>query len=196
MNVLCASRTPVLRCHVLRHNHLHCSNNRSPHGVMRNHGVTQVPKESLRTHCPASQDPQDAVVVIRVRAKNRTFYVFHVQQHINETKKNKRSSSSSPSILVVQFSFSLIVVTTVSPLVPSAIPWEMVRERRTPDSVIPMRSAIQVTVTPDRCMPWTTPREYSVSFPPRFTHGSPSRELKSSGMESPAPKIPKNNVFF
>jgi hypothetical protein len=64
--------------------------------------------------------------------------------------------------------------------------------------------------------------EYSVSFPPRFTHGSmgcrtcflpifseaaffldffplgtsPSRELKSSGMESPAPKIPKNNVFF
>ena len=62
-----------------------------------------------------------------------------------------------------------------------------------------------------------------MSFPPRFTHGSmgcrtcflpifseaafflefffslctsPSRELKSSGMESPAPKIPKNNVFF
>ena len=71
-------------------------------------------------------------------------------------------------------------------------------------------------------MPCTTPLEYSVSFPPRFTHGSmgcrtcflpifseaaffpeffslctsPSRELKSSGMESPAPKIPKNNVFF
>ena len=110
---------------------------------------------------------------------------------------------------------------TVSPLVPSAIPWEMVKERRTPDGVIPMRSAIQVTVIPDRCMPWMTPLEYSVSFPPRFTHGSmgcrtcflpifceaffpeffplctsPSRELKSNGMESPAPKIPKNNVFF
>ena len=36
---------------------------------------------------------------------------------------------------------------TASPLVP---PWEMVRGRRTPDGVIPMRSVIQVTVITDR----------------------------------------------
>jgi hypothetical protein len=33
-------------------------------------------------------------------------------------------------------------------------------------------------------------------FPDFFSYVRPSRELKSSGMESPAPEIPNNNVFF
>jgi hypothetical protein len=52
----------------------------------------------------------------------------------------------------------------------------MDRELRTPDGVIPMRSAIQVKAIADKCMPWTTPlrvlRELSPAFYPR-EHGLP-----------------------